>query len=211
MTAVCIIPARGGSRRIVGKNIKPFHGRPIIEYSIEAALKSEIFREVYVSTDDPKIVGVAAAAGARIMMRDDDMARDEVGTQDVAKYVLDQIRFYSHKRYHLCFVVYPCAPMISVDAMRRARDLLMDDDLYPFVDYVVPVGKWLRDPGQWYAGRTFAFAAGLPFVHEKVNTRLIKIDEDTDCDINTVEDWMLAEEMYRGWLKRGGNHEEVQV
>ena len=93
MKNIAIIPARGGSKRIPRKNIKPFMGKPIIAYSIEAALQSGLFDEVMVSTDDEEIAGIACQYGAKVpFMRSEEMANDYASTEDVLKEVLENYR-----------------------------------------------------------------------------------------------------------------------
>ena len=91
MTSLCVITARGGSKRIPRKNIKDFLGKPIIAYSIEAALQSKIFDEVMVSTDDDEIAAIARQYGAVVpFMRDEKTSDDYATTADVLKEVLGE-------------------------------------------------------------------------------------------------------------------------
>jgi len=187
MTCIAIIPARGGSRRIPKKNIRMFHGKPIIAYSIEAARKSGVFDKIVVSTDCPDIAEVAIQYGAdEIHYRDESSSRDEVGTQEVARVVLAD-----YPDFDYACVIYPCAPMLSPDTLKRAK-LVFDN--FGYTEYVVPVGNWLQDPGQFYFGKALSFFEELPLLGPY--TRLLPIDPKTDCDINTMEDWERAERMY---------------
>ena len=90
--AIAIIPARGGSKRLPGKNILPFLGRPMISYPIEAARKSGVFDKVIVSTDDDKIAAIAKQSGAESIMRPDELATDEAHELDAARHVLQQLK-----------------------------------------------------------------------------------------------------------------------
>ncbi len=93
MHNLAIIPARGGSKRIPRKNIKDFLGKPIIAYSIEAALKSSLFEEVMVSTDDKEIAEVAKKHGAKVpFFRSKEKADDYTGLNEVVMEVLDEYR-----------------------------------------------------------------------------------------------------------------------
>lgn len=198
MSAVAIIPARCGSQRIPGKNIKNFHGVPIIAYSINAAIDSGLFSDVVVSTDSDEIGKVVELYGATVHRRSEEMARNEVGTQEVARHVLDDIfsgKSFCGSNYKYACVIYPCAPMIEVSALRGAFDSLIVSG----ADYVVPVATWLRDPGQWYWGRSEAFMKGVPLIGQ--GTSLYPIDPRTECDINTPEDWDKALRMYEEWKK----------
>ena len=94
MSAIAIIPARGGSKRIPNKNIRLFAGRPIISYSIQAALDSRLFDRVIVSTDSPQISEIATQYGAEVpFLRPSELADDETGTASVIIHALDGVRF----------------------------------------------------------------------------------------------------------------------
>lgn len=183
---VAIIPARGGSQRIPRKNIRKFHGKPIIAYSIEAAQRSGMFDQVVVSTDDLEIMQTASHYGALPVYRETDMAKDEVGTQDVVRAVLKQMDFYK-----VACCIYATAPMLHYSTLRDACALLDRDEA---ACYVVPVSTWLRDPGQFYLGRADAFIRQYPLVGS--HTRILRIDPSTDQDINVESDWLIAERMY---------------
>ena len=118
MAAVAIITARGGSKRIPRKNIKEFCGRPIIEYSIEAALRSGLFEEVMVSTEDPEIAEVAVKAGAKVpFMRSAQSAGDYASTDDVLTEVLEAYREQGREFDAFC-CLYPTAPFVTADKLR---------------------------------------------------------------------------------------------
>ena len=183
MTCVAILPARGGSTRIPMKNIKPFFGKPIIAYSIEAAKQSGIFDRIIVSTDNQLIAAVAQQYGAEVIIRSEEMSRNEVGTQEVIVHVLKDIEC----EYACC--IYPCAPMISdIDLHCAFAELVC----YSNADYVVPVATWLRDPGMFYFGTRDAFISCLPLT----TAQLMPIDPARECDINVEDDWIRAEKMY---------------
>src|SRR5437763_7535870 len=118
MSAVAIITARGGSKRIPRKNIRLFLGRPIIAYSIEAALRSGLFEEVMVSTDDDEIADIARNEGAAVpFRRSADMADDYATTADVLREVLAE---YGHaqRSFDVACCLYPTAPFITPDRPR---------------------------------------------------------------------------------------------
>ena len=190
MRAVCIIPARGNSRRIPRKNIKRFHHGPIIGYSIGAARLSGVFAEIVVSTDDSEIRDVAMRYGAGWIERPAHLAGDEPGTQEVMAHALASLPRF---KYACC--LYPCAPMLSPYTLKAAYEILVASDL----DYLVPVATWLRDPGQFYMGRADAFRLGRPLIGHR--TGLFKIPASTECDINTMEDWTKAEQMYANLME----------
>ena len=89
--AVAIIPARGGSKRIPRKNIKEFYGKPLISYSIETALASNLFDRVVVSTEDSQIASISESYGAEVQMRPKELSDDYTGTFEVTEYVLDNL------------------------------------------------------------------------------------------------------------------------
>lgn len=184
---VAIIPARGGSRRIPRKNIRPFHGKPIIAYSIEAAQNSRIFDRVWVSTEDTEIAEVAIAHGAHVLYRPAALAKDEVGTQEVMQHAVVTLGVDD-----IACCIYPCAPLLTYQTLWRARDALLDEKRHRA--YVVPVGVWLRDPGQFYMGKADCFRHDIPLLGP--DTALLPVDADTDCDINTEEDWARAEQLF---------------
>jgi len=189
--ALCIIPARGGSRRIPGKNKKLFHGKPIIAYSIMAAQDSGLFERVIVSTDDSDIYSIATAYGAEVHKRRPEDARDEVGTQAVAKAVLEDM---GNLPEYTC-VIYPCAPMIDIEALRFGFYVLQGPpiDSMGGIQYVYTVDEDGTDAGQWYWGRVGAFMEGVPLTE----ARTVMVPKWSGAiDINTMDDWERAEKMY---------------
>ena len=184
---VALIPARGGSQRIKRKNIRLFHSKPIIAYSIEAAKESGVFDRIIVTTDDDEIAEVAQAWGADVWRRPtDDGSR---GTQEVAADILKTMPDVEH-----ACVIYPTAPMLDPLTLRTAYIRLASQALH----YLVPVATWLRDPGQFYFGQARAFGL-LPLQC----ATLMKIDPRTECDINTEFDWQKAEEMFAALYPEG--------
>lgn len=184
MSCVAVIPARGGSRRIPGKNAKYFHGKPIIAYSIETALKSRLFDAVYVSTDDQRIAQASEAYGAAILNRTPEMAKDAVGTQTVMRDCAVRLGYPDI----LC-CIYATAPMMTEKDLKCGRDQM---DI-PGVGHVISIGyPPLRDAAQFYW--SWGDALGIEYFGQ--STRLVKVDANRICDINTQEDWQLAEQMY---------------
>jgi N-acylneuraminate cytidylyltransferase len=205
MMTVCIIPARGGSQRIPRKNIRLFHGKPIMAYSIETALRSALFDIVAVSTEDEEIGHIAASYGAAWLLRAAPDAEDEVGTQAVMQRALltlddaklDSMRYVPPFAYACC--IYATAPMLAPETLCRAYEQLRASGK----DYVVPVAHWLQDPAQFYFGRAAAFRNEVPLL--EAGTLLMPIDPRTACDINTMADWSRAENMYA--TLKGISHE----
>jgi N-acylneuraminate cytidylyltransferase len=190
MSLVAIIPARGGSRRIPRKNIRLFHGKPIIEYSIEAAKRAGFFARIYVSTDSPAISSVAYRAGADVLWRPDVLARDEVGTQavmaDALSTVVSDRLTIDPPRYACC--IYATAPLMhymhliyGYCSLRQRR-----------APYCYSVDERGGDAGQWYWGETDAFIKGVSLDQ----AHFFSLADKRVCDINTEDDWQRAERMY---------------
>lgn len=189
MKTIAIIPARGGSRRIPRKNVKSFHGLPMIHYPIKTARESGLFDEVYVSTDDSEITDHAHAAGALVMQRPPDLCRDEVGTQEVAANVLRAL--LATEAIDAACVIYPCTPMLTVADLERGwRALQTRGTFFAFGVAQEPFGP----AGAFYWGKPFAFLQNLPLEHE--HSRIIPIPPERCVDVDTPHDWARAEEMY---------------
>ena len=194
MTAIAIIPARGGSRRIPGKNIKLFHGQPIILYSVSAALHSGLFNEVYVSTDNLDILRVCEASSydVTVIERDPKLAHDSVGTQEVVRDALTAVP----KTDYVC-CIYATAPLMTVEDLKDGYDILISNftrySTHPPVPYVYTVGPDYQDAGQWYWGTYRAFVEGVSLDEGA----LYRLPPERTCDINTPEDWARAEQLYK--------------
>ena len=141
LNAVAIITARGGSKRIPGKNIREFMGKPMLVYGIEAALQSGIFREIMVSTDDEEIARIARDAGAAVpFMRSEETSDDFATTDDV---LMEVLRVYEERGetfdYMAC--IYPTAPFVTAEKLREAMELLVEQGasgVMPVVRYSFP-------------------------------------------------------------------------
>ncbi|MDE6662656.1 MAG: pseudaminic acid cytidylyltransferase [Lachnospiraceae bacterium] len=142
MSSIAIITARGGSKRIPGKNIKEFLGKPIICYSIEAALTSGIFDEVMVSTDDEQIADIAKKTGAAVpFMRSDKTADDYATTDDVLMEVLETYE-KNGRTFDYMACIYPTAPFVTAEKLKSAIGLLKEKD----ADGVMPVVRFSFPP-----------------------------------------------------------------
>lgn len=219
--AIAIITARGGSKRIPRKNIKPFFGKPIIAYSIEAALNSQVFSEVMVSTDDPEIAEIALQFGASVpFMRSQKNSDDTSNTVDVLKEVLDWYEQNGHTFETAC-CLYPTAPFVTAARLIQAAELLDQsgaDTVLPITAFSFPILKafkkdenekvsfmWneyrqfhsqdlpkaFHDSGQFYFFNTAAFNQSGKLFTE--NTVGLEIPETEVQDINDELDWKLAE------------------
>lgn len=188
---LAIIPARGGSRRILGKNIKPFFGKPIIAYSIETAQKSGVFGRVMVTTDCLAIAEVAKQYGAEVFMRPmDDGSR---GTQDVAREVLMDP---AYQLATLACVIYPTSPLLLPSDLATAEDVLMQSE----AEYIMSVQpEPLADAGCFYMGRPRAFIEEIPLIG--CSTLMYAMPMERVCDINEPQDWARAEQLYQRLLE----------
>lgn len=188
---IAIIPARGGSQRIPLKNIKVFHGKPIIAYSIEKAKESGLFDRIIVSTDNSSIAAFAEYYGAEVHNRDPAYALDSVGTQEVVGNCFS----------HMCTdvndtvcCIYATVPLMSVKDLRDGHALFNKSGV-GIIDYVMSAGyPPLADAAQFYWGRAWEFVRNAPLISPR--TRLIHVDPKRVCDINTPEDWRRALKMY---------------
>lgn len=224
MSNIAIIPARGGSKRIPRKNIKNFLGKPIIAYSIKAAIDSRLFDEVMVSTDDAEIAEIAEKYGAKVpFMRSSQNANDFAGTIDVIEEVID---CYLKKEIHfdnLC-CIYPTAPFVSIAKIKEAYFLLQGkdfDSVFPMVPFSYPPLRGLRtinervqmiwpeylqsrsqdleiiyhDAGQFYMAKTDRILKNKSLWTD--NTGAVILSEMEVQDIDTEIDWKLAELKYK--------------
>lgn len=128
--AVCIIPARGGSKRIPRKNIKEFCGKPLISYSIETALHSNLFEKVIVSTDDEEIAKISKEYGADVpFIRPKELADDFTGTLDVLKHAIDFLKSKGETYDYAC-TIYATAPLLKVQYLKKGYEELKNSDAH---------------------------------------------------------------------------------
>jgi pseudaminic acid cytidylyltransferase len=139
--AIAIIPARGGSKRIPRKNIVDFYGRPIIEYSIKAALKTNCFNHVLVSTDCEKIAEVAIKSGAEVLyLRSSELSGDYSGILDVIKAEILKIEKSLSEVFNIVCCIYATAPFIKSDDIHMAIENFYNSD--DKLDYMLSVSKF---------------------------------------------------------------------
>lgn len=225
MHNIAIITARGGSKRIPRKNIKEFMGKPMLAYAIEAALKSEIFDEVMVSTDDLEIAEIAQKYGANVpFMRSEATANDFATTNDVLKEVIKEYNKLGKIFESFC-CIYPCVPFLNSEILKQANEKFINskaDSLMPVVKYSFPIQRAVKintegfleyrepqfalsrsqdlepmyhDVGMFYFAKTKAFLEQNKLVTTK--TVLFEMDESVIQDIDTLEDWKMAELKYK--------------
>lgn len=221
---VAIIPARGGSKRIPRKNIRPFHGRPIIGWSIAAALESGLFDRVIVSTDDEEIAAVARAEGAETpFLRPPEISDDRTGTNAVVRHA---IRWFADAgtSVDLACCIYATAPFVTAGALREGHDRLAARGhgfAFSVTSFPFPIQRALKiapdgslamfqpehmatrsqdleeawhDAGQFYWGFAAAYLADLPLFSEHAVP--VRLPRHRVQDIDTLEDWRRAELMF---------------
>lgn len=223
MSAIAIITARGGSKRIPRKNIKNFCGKPILQYSIEAALGSEMFDEVMVSTDDREIAEIAKECGANIpFFRSDKTSGDYASTEDVLVEVINEYK-KNGKEFDTYCCIYPTAPFLTGGILREAVrkfETEKADFMTPVVRFSYPPQRcqiiengqlvrkwpeykytrsqdmepWYHDAGQFYIGNIECLLKNG--MSNGVNIPYI-MEEMRVQDIDTEEDWKIAEMKFR--------------
>jgi N-acylneuraminate cytidylyltransferase len=230
---VAVIPARGGSKRIPGKNIRPFLGKPVIAYSIEAALASGLFDHVIVSTDDPAIAEVARATGATTPFeRPEELADDHTTVVDVVTHA---VRWMLDQQWSVDAVccIYATAPFIDAgDLCRGAEELASGrwDYAFAVTDFPAPIFRAfsqlpeggvemffpehfgtrsqdlpvaLHDAGQFCWGTPDAWLSGEPIFGPR--SFAVVIPRWRVQDIDTAEDWTRAELMFEALGRRQRN------
>lgn len=183
MSAVAIIPARGGSKRIPRKNGRLFHGRPILYYSIKAAQDSGLFSAVVVSTEDDRIGRIAEGYGATWYPRSVDLAEigePDCGTQTVAADVILWLHANGEPYTHAC-CIYPCAPLLTPDTLRVGFEWVKNGGF-----------NYVFTKGWFYWGRAQTF---IDTPDDFRNSMELQIHANA-IDINEEADWQLAEKLY---------------
>lgn len=224
MKKIAMITARGGSKRIPRKNIKEFCGRPILAYSIQAAIDSGVFDEVMVSTDDEEIAEIAKAYGAKVpFFRSEQTANDYATTVDVIKEVLQEYEKRG-EQFDMGCCIYPTAPFVTADKLKAAMEMVAQpevDSVIPVVAYSFPPQRGLKvengnlkyvhpehtytrsqdleqiyhDCGQFYCFNVERFLKSGALFGER--TKALVMDELEVQDIDTLTDWELAEIKYK--------------
>lgn len=221
MKSLAIIPARGGSKRLPGKNIRNFAGKPMLAWSVEAALDSGLFETVMVSTDSEEIAAVAREAGATVpFLRSAEPADDHAVLLDVLAEVFGRYEAEGQRFERLCCIL-PTAPLLRAATLQHAASLMDKggfDTVFPVVAFGYPVQRALRrdaagltamhqpehyasrsqdlepvfhDAGQFYWMTREACLAKQPTFAGRAGSFVI--DEMDAQDIDTLTDWRLAE------------------
>lgn len=219
MSVVAIITARGGSKRIPRKNIKEFMGKPMLVYAIQAAQNSGIFDEIMVSTDDNEIAQISEKFGAVVpFMRSEKTANDFATTADVLNEVLDEYKTRGKIFDELC-CIYPCVPFLTGEVLKNAYKIFVDsktDRLMPVVKYSFPIQRAQRiNENEFLEYREPENASKRsqdlePMYHDVgmfyfykadklLSSKIVAYEMDESCiqDIDTLDDWKMAELKYK--------------
>lgn len=224
MKKIAIITARGGSKRIPRKNIREFCGKPILAYSIEAAVRSQVFDTVMVSTDDEEIARTARSFGAQVpFFRSPRTSGDYATTNDVLLEVLDEYEKRG-EAFGLGCCIYPTAPFVTAEKLKSAVDMLLGSDadtLIPVVAFSYPPQRAMvvregrlvfehpeyldsrsqdlephyHDVGQFYVFRTEAFRHNRRLMTGNILPMVVP--ETQVQDIDSWTDWEIAQIKYR--------------
>lgn len=228
--AIAIIPARGGSKRIPKKNIKDFFGKPLIAYSIEVALASELFEKVVVTTDDEKIASIAKRYGAEVpFIRPAELSDDFSGTGDVINHAVNYLESKGETYDYIC-TIYATAPLLQIKYLIDAYQKLKDSDAinaFSSTSMPFPIQRSFKlnsnercemftpehymtrsqdleeayqDAGQFYWEKRFEKSDEIMFGKDSIP---IILPRHLVQDIDTIEDWKRAEYMYQA-LKNSG-------
>jgi pseudaminic acid cytidylyltransferase len=227
---LCVIPARGGSKRIPRKNIKEFCGKPMIAWSIEAAKSSACFNRIIVSTDDEEIAEVAKSFGAEVpFMRPAHLSDDHTATIPVIAHAIRWQMEHSHSPTEVC-CIYATAPFVQVQDIKRGLEILKSTDaeyVFSVTTFAFPVQRAIRitkeqrvemfqpehfntrsqdleeawhDAGQFYWGRASAWMEGKPIFSR--DSAPVTLPRYRVQDIDTLEDWQRAEWLFKPMLKK---------
>lgn len=223
---ICVIPARGGSKRIPKKNIKLFLGKPMIAYSIEAALASNIFSKVIVSTDDMEIISVAKEHGAEVpFKRPSSISTDRAGTLPVIQHAIQFLSDKGTPPDKVC-CLYPTAPLIRSEDLVSGFEILNKSE-YKFVFSVgrfkYPIQRALKIKDQnggvemffpenklarsqdlevaYHDAGAFYFGEAAAFMSGvdifSNNSMPYILPDERVCDIDDMADWLFAEKLKR--------------
>lgn len=222
---IALIPARSGSKRIKNKNIREFCGKPLIAYSIELALASNLFDEVVVSTDCQIIAELATSLGAKVpFIRPDELADDFCGTREVINHGILALQALGWQ-FDYCCCIYATSPLLQMQYLQQGFDALEADTSKAFAfsvthfdfpvqraikvtkDGIAPMypefmnsrsqdlDEAIHDAGQFYWGRTTGFLSEHP-IFSRVAIPIL-LPRYHVQDIDTEEDWIRAELMYK--------------
>lgn len=226
---LAVIPARGGSKRIPAKNIKEFAGKPLIAYSIQAAQKSGLFEEVWVSTDCEKVAEIAKQFGAKVpFIRPKDLSNDLIGTRPVTSHAISYCIENVFKPEYCC-CIYATAPFLQSEYLLKGLQALKNDKQKSFsfavTSFAFPIQRSIsikqgnvapmfpqdiakrsqdleeayHDAGQFYWGKTEDYLTNKGIFSE--HSVPVVLPRHLVQDIDTPEDWHRAELMYQAYVR----------
>lgn len=221
---IAIIPARGGSKRIPRKNIKKFNGTPILGMTINTLINSQVFDEIFVSTDDAEIAQIAIEYGAKVIQRSKKLADDFTTTSEVMRQIATVLKENSIDQELIC-CIYPINPFLNVSHILQAKMMLQRDNLdfvftaklyespiqralirndegystFMFSDFMSSRSQDLqdsfRDCAMFYLGRIESWVkCDSPL---SGNSKFIPLGKYETIDIDDEEDWIFAEEIFK--------------
>lgn len=222
---IAILPARGGSKRIPGKNIKHFLGRPALSVTLRKVMSSGLFTRIVVSTDDPQIAQIALGEGAEVLMRPDELSDDYATTVDVISYSITQLNDSINLESDIVACIYPVTPLLNTDYVASAARILEQENL----DYVFsakefqssparsltldPDGKsrmaypenlntrtqdlptYYCDAAMFYLGKANSWLEKRPVLNG--NSKFVKVGKYETVDVDDPEDWEILEILYK--------------
>lgn len=223
MSTIAIIPARGGSKRILRKNVKLLAGKPAIAYPIELALNSGIFEQVIVSTDDAEIAEISRKYGAEVpFLRSPELSNDFTITVDVIADVAERLQDQGESFEYIC-CIYPVTPLLKVNRLKQALNTIESgkwDYVFPAIEFPAPIErgfkkgksgliefdfpefantrtqditKTFHDAGQFYFGKSEAWIEKKSILNG--NSTFIELAKNETLDIDDLEDWELVEKL----------------
>ena len=228
---IAVIPARGGSKRIINKNIKNFCGKPIIAYSIEIAKKSKLFDKIIISSDSSKIAKVAIKYGGEIpFVRPKNLSDDYTGTKEVIAHAVNSItNKYDINLIKAVCCIYATAPFIQTEDLHKAWKLLKSgkwDHVFAATSYSYPIFRSFKQQKKgglkllfpnYYKKRSqdlntvmhdagqFYWARPKDWINNKLSfnnrSTVVKLPNWRVHDIDTLDDWKSAELKYRALKK----------
>ena len=227
---VAIIPARGGSKRIPRKNIKPFQGKPIIVWSIEAAVKAQCFDKIIVSTDDDEIARIATEHGAIVpFRRPEHLSNDYATTIDVARHAISWLQEKNKRKLKKVCLIYATCPFVQPNDIKAGMELADETHFsFPVTTFPFPIQRAIKigedhkgsmfqpeffttrsqdleeayhDTGQFYCGFADLWLNDTVVIFNSCKPLVIPRWRVTDID--TPEDWMYAEVMYQNLRSLG--------
>jgi pseudaminic acid cytidylyltransferase len=221
MSNICIIPARGGSKRILNKNLKLFAGKPIIEYSIRNAITSNIFDKIIVSTDSEEIKSLAIKLGAEVpFLRNKKASNDEASIEEACFDVLNKI----NKNYKYICCLFATAPLLNNEIILNSYKKLKSskyNSICPIIKFDKNFERSLKiqnekiiwnnsqfsksnsqefadnyyDAGQFYFSKVKSLFKTKDFINE--NTGYVELNKYEFVDIDNISDWHFAEKLFR--------------